>query len=123
MLVDPAQSRALIAELRAEGHRGVWLAILKQILAITGGSGALVSHEERPWASATFAGSRHRFALEFEGVEAIAAGENLIERLPDHEFAIPGHLVADAAVVSVEHSLTPHQKLRVVSELLLLRED
>lgn len=123
MLVDPAQTRALFARLRAEGHRGTWLAILSQMIAIANGAGALDSHEERPWASATFAGSRHRLTLEFEGVDTIRDGEALIERLPDHEFAIPGHLVADATVVSVEHSLAPHPKLRVVSELLLLRED
>jgi hypothetical protein len=123
MLVDPEQSRALVAKLRAEGHRGAWLAILAQMVAITGGEGTLVSHQERPWSSTTFEGSRHHFLLEFDGVDAIALGEALIARLPDHEFTIPGHLVADATIVSVEHSLADHPRMRIESEILLLRED
>lgn len=123
MLVDPEQSRALVAKLRSEGHRGVWLAILAQMLAIAGGKGTLVSHEERAWASATFDGARHRFVLEFDGVAAIGLGETLIERIPDHEFAVPGHLVADATIVCVEHSLADHPRMRIESEILLLRED
>ncbi|WP_156839295.1 hypothetical protein [Novosphingobium aquimarinum] len=123
MLVDPEQSRALVAKLRAKGHRGAWLAILAQMLAIAAGKGTLVNHEERAWASATFEGSRHHFMLEFEGIDAVALGETLIERLPDHEFAIPGHLVADATIVSVEHSLAGQPRMRVESEILLLHED
>jgi len=38
--------------------------------------------------------------FEFCGPEAMAAGEELIERPPDHEFAIPGQLVADATITA-----------------------
>jgi len=123
MLADPVQSRTLIARLRAEGHRGAWLALLTQMLTVTGGKGSLISHEERPWASATFAGSRQRFTLEFEGEDPIAGGEALIAQLPDHEFAVPGHLVADAAVVSVEHSLTGIPRMLIECDILLLSGD
>jgi hypothetical protein len=41
--------------------------------------------------------------------------------LPEHEFAIPGQLVADAAVVEVDHRLTPPRMI-VTCELLLLEE-
>jgi hypothetical protein len=43
--------------------------------------------------------------------------------LPDHEFALPGHLVADAAVVSVEHSLTGIPRMLIECDILLLSGD
>jgi len=81
-----------------------------------------MAHSETAWASVTFAGTRHRVELAFEGAEAIEAGECFIALLPDHEFAIPGQLVADATVVEVDHRLAPEPKLMVVAELLLLEE-
>lgn len=78
-------------------------------------------HTESSWASITFAGTRHRVELVFEGEDAVEAGECFIAFLPEHEFAIPGQLVADAAVVEVDHRLAP-PLLRVTCELLLLEE-
>ena len=91
------------------------------LLALAGGQAALVSHAERAWASVTFAGSRHRVTLAFDGEEAVQAGELFIAFLPEHEFAIPGHLVADAAVTEVDHLIAPPM-LTVHCELLLLEE-
>lgn len=84
--------------------------------------GQVVTHSERAWASITFAGARHRIALLFAGAEAVEAGERFIAALPDHEFAIRGQLVADAAVIEVEHRLLPAPRLVVQCELLLLEE-
>jgi hypothetical protein len=82
----------------------------------------ILSHSEKAWASVTFSGTRHRIELRFCGAEAVEAGESLIAVLPEHEFAIPGQLVADAAVTDVEHKLLPEPELRVTAELLLLDE-
>ena len=41
--------------------------------------------------------------------------------LPEHEFALPGQLVADAAVTAVDHRLEP-PRMQVSCELLLLEE-
>ena len=92
------------------------------VLALAGGLGAVTIHREMPWASITFAGSRHTMSLCFTGSGAVDAGEELLARLPDHEFTIPGQLVADAQIVKVEHELLPEPKLRVEVELLLLEE-
>ena len=78
-------------------------------------------HREASWASITFAGTRHRIRMEFRGEEAIEAGECFIVFLSEHEFAIPGQLVADAAVIEVDHCLDP-AVLTVTCELLLLEE-
>lgn len=94
-------------------------------LALAGlarGKGILVSHEEKPWASITFSGSRHEVVFEFLGSEAVMAGEDLIEQLPDHEFTIPGQLVADATVTAVDHHFGAMERLQVTAVLLLLEE-
>ena len=95
--------------------------LLSQILTVAEGQAELVRHGERPWASATFSGTRHTIVLTFAGTDAIEAGERLIAALPDHEFDIPGQLVADAAVSEVSHSMVP-QGLTVEIEVLLLED-
>ncbi|GMM92837.1 hypothetical protein [Qipengyuania sp. MTN3-11] len=84
--------------------------------------GQVLTHSENAWASITFAGTRHRVSILFAGDQAVAAGEQFVARLPEHEFAIPGQLVADASVVEVEHRLVPSPRLVVQCELLLLED-
>lgn len=91
------------------------------LLALADGKATILSHRERNWASVTFAGARHRLELEFTGADAVQAGELFIAFLPEHEFAIPGQLVADAAVTAVDHRLDA-PLMRVGCELLLLEE-
>jgi len=92
------------------------------LIAMTGGHARIASHSETAWASITFAGTRHRLELLFEGEDGIAAGEALIEALPEHEFTIPRQLVADATVMEVDHRLAPEPRLAVSVELLLLED-
>lgn len=84
--------------------------------------GQILNHAEKPWASITFAGARHTMSLLFAGSKAVAAGERFIAALPDHEFSIPGELVADATITGIEHRLVPHPRLAVECELLLLED-
>lgn len=92
------------------------------LMALTGGAGRLLTHEEKAWASITFAGTRHEVVLEFCGAEAVVGGEELIELLPDHEFTLPGQLVADATITKVDHRFGAMQRLEVTAVLLLLEE-
>lgn len=94
----------------------------EQLLDLAQGHATILGHEEKAWASITFAGARHRLLLAFDGAEAVEAGECFIAFLPEHEFAIPGQLVADAAVTEVDHALAPRPRLAVTCELLLLEE-
>lgn len=114
MLLEPART-----ELR---RSTTWLRLLPEVLTLAGGQGHLVLHAERPWASATFSGTRHTITLEFPGAAAVAAGEALIDALPDHEFNVAGQLVADASVTEVQHAALPQPALTVTVELLLLDE-
>ncbi|WP_299308069.1 hypothetical protein [uncultured Croceicoccus sp.] len=92
------------------------------VLDLAENEGRIVVHSQRPWASITFTGSRHTMSLAFTGVHAVEAGERFVASLADHEFSIPRHLVADAEVRSVEHSLLPEPRLCVEIEVLLLDE-
>ena len=92
------------------------------VLVLTEHRGQIVAHEEKAWASITFAGTRHTFGLLFSGEEAVAAGEQFIADLPEHEFAVAGQLVADASVIEVDHRIAPNPRLAVRCEILLLED-
>src|SRR5688572_24932100 len=96
-------------------------ALREALLELAQDQATILGHSEKSWASVTFAGARHRLELLFDGDEAIEAGELFIAVLPEHEFDIPGQLVADAAVTEVDHRLQP-QRMQVSCELLLLEE-
>jgi len=95
----------------------------EELQALAGGHALITAHSEKSWASITFAGTRHRLDLSFDGQEAIEAGERFIAWLPEHEFTIPKQLVADAAVTAVDHRVTPNPRMDVRIELLLLDEE
>ncbi|RKF21276.1 hypothetical protein D6851_09420 [Altericroceibacterium spongiae] len=90
--------------------------------ALAGGQAQFLRHEEKSWASITFAGARHSWRLRFDGADAVAAAEYLIAELPEHEFTIPGQLVADATICAVDHTMLPEPHMIVDLELLMLEE-
>ncbi|MEP6867748.1 MAG: hypothetical protein ABJA20_04465 [Novosphingobium sp.] len=123
MQFDPHSSRemqAIVRTAKPRRARGNWARAIEALLALGKGHAELLRHAERPWASATFTGSRHTAALSFSGAEALAAGERFVAELPDHEFTIPGQLVADAAITEVSMTMLPEPVLMVEVELLLL---
>ena len=112
-----ARPGSLLRARRSDADR-----VRSAVKALTGGHGAVLTHEEKAWASITFTGTRHELVIEFSGADAVAVGEELIERLPDHEFAIPGQLVADATITKVDHRFGALERLEVTAVLLLLQE-
>lgn len=92
------------------------------IMALGQFHGQVLHHSERAWSSITFSGARHNLVLLFAGDAAVAAGEVLIAELSDHEFAIPGQIVADANVVEADQRMIPVPRLVVTCELLLLED-
>lgn len=127
MQIDSHATRAMQAAAQNAGTlgkrtRGPWAHLLDSLIRLAGGHAELLSHAERPWASATFSGTRHTAALSFTGAEAVEAAEHFIAALPDHEFAIPGQLVADAAVIEARLDMLPVPSFVIEVELLLLDE-
>lgn len=104
-------------------RRGAIERLREEIQALAGGHAEILSHSEKSWASITFAGTRHRLDLAFAGADAVEAAESFIAFLPEHEFAIPRQLVADAAVTAVDHRIGPDPRMEVRVELLLLDEE
>ncbi len=92
------------------------------LIVMCRGQADVICHEETPWASITFEGTRHEITLAFAGSEAVAAGEEFIAELSEHEFRIPGQLVADASVREVDHRFGAQERLEVKAVLLLLEE-
>lgn len=56
------------------------------------------------WASVTFTGARHHLRAALEGAGAVGAAADFLALLPELEFAIPGHIVADIALVAEERT-------------------
>jgi hypothetical protein len=52
-----------------------------------------------PWASATFVGTLHRLTV---AAVAVPSLRDWIDGLPEAEFAMRGHIVADLSVESIE---------------------
>ena len=98
------------------------LQVLHDVLVLAGEHAELICHAERPWASATFAGARHSFTILFNGAVGAEAADTFMAALPDHEFAIRGQLVADAAVTEVTHVMTPTERVVIEADLLLLED-
>ncbi|MFN4112800.1 MAG: hypothetical protein ACK4GD_02530 [Sphingomonadaceae bacterium] len=117
MYVEPTPSCPQRSARRTDADR-----LREALIALAGGHGTVMAHQERAWASVTFAGARHRVTLEFAGEAAVAGGEVMIAELPEHEFTLPRQLVADATVCAVQHTLLPAPKLRVECELLLVED-
>ncbi|MEE4206076.1 MAG: hypothetical protein V2I39_07285 [Erythrobacter sp.] len=118
----PPQQQRVRTPSRYRVRRTIADRVREALLALAQGHASLLTHEEKAWASITFSGTRHEVMLDFDGAEAVAAGEEFIDELPEHEFRIPGQLVADATVRAVDHRFGAEERLVVTAVLLLLEE-
>jgi hypothetical protein len=118
MRIDPADYRAVATGLGS--GRAPWKRVARAVLELAGPTAQLLRQSEKPWASVTFSGARHSFAIAFDGNEAMDAADLFIAALPDHEFAIPGRLVADATIMAVDQRALPSPRTLVEAELLVL---
>lgn len=56
------------------------------------------------WASATFIGARHALTMLLTGEDAASRAAALTQTLPEADFTIPGHLVADIAIDPIQQN-------------------
>lgn len=80
---------------RADSQRAL-LAALQERLGDRATFGAT---SRRPWASATFTGMRHRLEVRIDETGAGGEAQRLMRSLPEMDFRLPGHLVADIALI------------------------
>jgi hypothetical protein len=87
-----------------EGMTDAATALLKAIRVLIGDAARFVLEElhSRAWASVTFNGARHELAFRLEGVGAGEAAGRLLSGLAAAELPLPGHVVADIALLSEE---------------------
>lgn len=55
------------------------------------------------WQSLTFSGERHEMLLRIPGPGAALVARRIADGLAEHEFDVPGHIVADIAVCGETH--------------------
>lgn len=72
--------------------------VIAQLLELAGPDASVIATSSVPWASATFIGARHRIVMRIFGADHAARADIFAESLPDAEFSISGHIVADACV-------------------------
>ncbi len=125
MLYDPIETKSLPSASsgrRYHPRRTLGDRVREAVLELAQAKASLLAHEEVTWSSITFTGTRHELMLDFDGADAVDAGESFVADLPEHEFTIPGQLVADATVIATDHSFLPEPRLVVTAVLLLLEE-
>ncbi|HKX22074.1 MAG TPA: hypothetical protein VJM81_02230 [Rhizorhapis sp.] len=72
--------------------------LLRLLLAMAGEGAEILSSSGRPWSSATFSGARHKTVLKISGGDAHVRAQQFAAKVPEAEFRLPGHIVADAVV-------------------------
>jgi hypothetical protein len=87
----------MIGGRRGDPHRMLMQAIRAK--AERDGVARIVHNSSEAWASATFRGARHNMLLQLDGDGADDRATRLAEALGIMEFRLPGHLVADIALV------------------------
>lgn len=77
----------------ANAHRALTNALLK-----LASPAEIPASRDRPWASVTFTGARHWVSLSVGPARA----DEIAAILPEFEFDLPGHLVADIVVTGTK---------------------
>lgn len=67
-----------------------------------------------PWCSATFVGARHVLTLTLKGEDATKRAADLAARLPETEFRLPGHIVADLVIDERQDTAENEVRLRLI---------
>jgi hypothetical protein len=89
---------------------------LARAIEASGPAVAVERNETKGWASATFSGARHRLTIVARATPRL---DCWLAALPEAEFALRGHLVADVTVASVERR---DGRARVMIEALTVEE-
>lgn len=98
-------------------------ALIRAVLTLAAGAARLEEHRGTAWASATFTGMRHVMRISLEGADGMATGTRLAVILPEHEFTIAGHLVADIAITEVHRRDEGTPAMTLTIEALTVEAD
>lgn len=88
----------------------------EQIRMIAGSECHVRLKRERPWASITFSGTRHRIEVVYSGNGCEDKARRLAKDLPETEFDLTGHFVADLlAEVDITAASDPVIRLEILT--------
>lgn len=72
--------------------------LLARLQAMAGPDATIAQASMRPWCSATFVGAQHRMLLALAGPDSVQRAQTLADTLPEADFRLNGHIVADLVV-------------------------
>lgn len=79
-------------------RRDPHIRLIAQLMELAGPDSSVIATSTASWASATFTGARHKVAIRLYGADHAGRAARLSALLPEAEFNLCGHLVADACV-------------------------
>jgi hypothetical protein len=86
------------------------------LLAAEGVTAVIENSASHPWASVTFAGTRHELTLRLSGL----SGCDLLTGIGEREFVLPGHILIDLVATGIERdgedALVTIEALTVVAD-------
>jgi hypothetical protein len=94
--------------------------LLADLLERAGEDSEILDSGITAWASATFLGARHSVTLAVRGEDALTQADMVRESLPEADFTLAGHIVADLSVDSGVIRMTEDQEVEVVLTLSIL---
>ena len=95
-------------------------ALRRALCAGMAGLATVEALSSRSWASITFSGERHHLVLRLEGEGGAAAADKFLDGLAEREFDLPGHILADVALVANERD---GDRVRLTLEALTVEAD
>lgn len=104
---------------------GTAMRLLKQLSDVLGPDAQPGPCREREWASATFSGARHSMDFRLPLAQRDAPLPAMLAALPEHEFTLPGEIVADCTL-AIRARITDSQDrlwLPVTIEILTVTAD
>jgi len=96
--------------------------LLTQIQMLAGEDIVILPLKERPWASITFAGTRHYLEILCTGSAAAEKVEKLSRILPDHDFDLGRYFVADLVITQVKKPKDVDEAFRLSVEALTIAD-
>ena len=96
--------------------------LASQIKILAGSESRVSLVRARSWASATFSGTRHSLTIDWMGAVDPADLDDLEKILADHEFAVPGHFVADMLTERQSETQLQVEALSIIDPVNCSRE-
>jgi hypothetical protein len=83
--------------------------------------GAVMTSRTKPWASATFSGTRHRVDIQLWSIETLSRATRFQTQFDMTQFELPGHLIAELSISVLGSICLPGGDCWLVVEALTVK--